>query len=109
LVATIVGMKSSDLPPEKIARFRDEIARQLRYHNRVCARMQCLGWPLDDPIVMEGMRVRDALQDLYTATHYVVCAIGVRQRADDSKGLTPAVATLQTKSSDYFLVAQPAP
>jgi hypothetical protein len=80
-IATIVGMKSSDLPPEKIARFREQIARQLRYHNRLCARMQRLGWPLDDPIVREGLRVRDALQDLYTATHYVVCATGVGRPA----------------------------
>ena len=70
------GMKPADLPPQKIARFREQIGRQLRYHNRLCARMQRLGWPLDDPIVREGLRVRDALQDLYTATHYVVCASG---------------------------------
>jgi hypothetical protein len=82
-VATIGGMKPSDLPPEKIAKLREQIGRQLRYHNRLCARMQRLGWPLDDPIVREGMRARDALQDLYTATHYAGVQSGVGRPAND--------------------------
>ena len=70
-------MTSADLKPEQIARRRREIGRQLRYHNRLCARMQRLGWPLDDTVAREAARARNALQDLFTATHYAACKSGV--------------------------------
>ena len=70
-------MDSSHLKPEQVARLQATLGKQLRYLNRLCARMQRLSFPLDDPLCQPAHRARDAMQDLYTAAHYCGCSSGV--------------------------------
>lgn len=56
---------------------REAIGRQLRYLNKLCARMQRLGWPVEDSVCKAASAARDATQDLFTATHYMGCRHGV--------------------------------
>ena len=46
---------------------REQVRRQLRYLNKLCARLQTLRFPLEDPLCREALRARDAVQGLYTA------------------------------------------
>lgn len=73
-------MDSSDLTPEQAMRLRATLGRSLRYLNRLCARTQRLGFPLDDPLCQVAHRARDAMQDLYTVAHYCGCRSGVGRR-----------------------------
>jgi hypothetical protein len=75
-------MNSQDLTPRQAEALRQTIGRQLRYLNRLCARAQALRWPLDDPVVTAAQAARNALQDLYTMTHYAACKHGVGRRSD---------------------------
>ena len=72
-------MNSGDLTAEQARRLREAIGRQLRYLNKLCARMQRLGWPVEDPVCKAASAARDATQDLFTATHYMGCEQGVRK------------------------------
>jgi hypothetical protein len=64
-----------------MVRLKEEIGRQLQYLNRLCARMQSLRWPVDDPVCRAATTARNALQDLYSATHYAACKHGVGKRS----------------------------
>jgi len=68
---------ASHLQPEQIARLRGVVARDLRFLNKLCSRMQSLRFPVDDPVCTAAHRARDAMQDLYTASHYAGCKSGV--------------------------------
>lgn len=70
-------MSSDDLTSQQAEALRQTIGRQLRYLNRLCARIQVLRWPLDDPVALAAQQARKAMQDLYTATHYAACRHGV--------------------------------
>jgi hypothetical protein len=61
---------SRDLQPHQIEKLKSHLRRQLSYLNRLCGRMQRLGFPIDDPLVRGGTVARNAVQDLYTATMY---------------------------------------
>lgn len=67
-------MDSSHLTRQQAERLRADIARQLVYLNKLCARMQSLRWPLDDPVCREALQARNAVQALYVA------ALGAGQR-----------------------------
>lgn len=64
------GMDSDHLTNEQVDKLRDAIGRQLRYLNKLCGRVQRLGFPLDDPLCFAALAARDRVQDLYAATHY---------------------------------------
>jgi hypothetical protein len=68
---------STYLNSEQVERLRAIVGRDLRFLNRLCARMQRLAFPLDDPLCQAGLRARDVVQDLYTAIHYCGCKSGV--------------------------------
>jgi hypothetical protein len=74
---------SSHLTPEQVARLKSTAGRSLRYLNRLCERMQRLAFPIDDLLCQAGHRARDAMQDLYTASHYCGCKSGVGKRRPD--------------------------
>ncbi|HWE01891.1 MAG TPA: hypothetical protein VG326_05725 [Tepidisphaeraceae bacterium] len=74
-------MNSSHLHPEQVVRLRAAVGRELRYLNNLCGRMQTLRFPPDDPLCRAAHRARDALQDLYTASHYCGCSSGVGKEA----------------------------
>ena len=38
----------------------------MRFLNKLCARMQKLRWPVEDQVCRDGLRARDAVQDLAT-------------------------------------------
>lgn len=67
-------MDSSHLSTEQVVALRAVVGRELRYLNKLCARMQVLRFPPDDALCRAAQRARDALQDLYTAAHYCRCS-----------------------------------
>ena len=70
-------MDSTRLRPEQIATLRAQVGRQLGYLNKLCARMQQLRFPLEDPVCREALRARSQLQSLYDAT---ACSSGSNGR-----------------------------
>jgi hypothetical protein len=60
---------SSDLKPEQVQALAKSLGRQLRYLNRLCARMQRLRFPTEDPLVQSATAARLALQRLYTEAY----------------------------------------
>lgn len=70
-------VNSSDLQPEQAARLVESIRRQLVYHNNLCARIQSLQWPVDDPVNRAALVARNALQDLLTAARYAGMKTGI--------------------------------
>ncbi len=71
------GVDSSHLTAEQVAKLQLTLARDLRYLNNLCARMQTLRFPPDDALCRAAHRARDAMQDLHTAVHYCGCKSGV--------------------------------
>lgn len=63
--------------PRSAERLRGQIARHLRYLNRLCERMNRLGFPPDDPLYVAAERARTAIQGLHVAAHYASCEHGV--------------------------------
>lgn len=78
-------MDSSYLTPVQVERLRAIVGRDLRFLNRLCARMQRLAFPLDDPLCQAASRARDVMQDLYTSIHYCGCNSGVGRLPDGSR------------------------
>jgi len=74
-------MDSGTIPPEQANRLREQVARPLRYLNRLCERCQRLGWPVDDPIAVAAQKARCAMQDLHTAANYAGCKSGLGRAA----------------------------
>ena len=70
-------MDSSDLTPQQVERLKAVVGRQLRFLNRMVARMQQRQYPLDDPLWLAGVTARNAAQDLLTAASYAGCPSGV--------------------------------
>lgn len=70
-------MNCKDLTPQQAERLKTVVARELRFLNRLCARMQQLQFPLDDPVWLAASAARNAVQDLHTAAHYAACRSGV--------------------------------
>jgi hypothetical protein len=67
------GMTSNDLNSEQAERLRQDVARMLRYLNRLVDRMSRLGFPIEDPVYVAATGARAAMQDLHTAAHYATC------------------------------------
>ena len=82
------GVDSSHLQPEQIAQLRRVVGRDLRFLNNLCARMQSLRFPVDDPLCRAALTARDAMQDLYTASHYAGCQGGVGKPTDRTGSIT---------------------
>jgi DNA-binding CsgD family transcriptional regulator len=49
-LATIIAMDSASITPAQAEKLRADLARQLDYLNRLCARMQMQRWPLEDQL-----------------------------------------------------------
>jgi len=64
---------SSDLSREQLDKLTAQVFRQLRYLNRLCERMNRVGWSSTDPVYREAYRARDAMQGLRMAVHYAGC------------------------------------
>lgn len=75
--STIGAMNSADLRPDQAERLRLDVARSLRYLNRLCERMTRLGFPPNDPLFIAGEQARAAMQGLHMAAHYAGCKHGV--------------------------------
>ncbi len=71
------AVTSYDLHPEQAAKLKAIVARHLRFLNRLCNRMNHLGFPPTDPLWQAAARARNALQDLSVACHYATCKSGV--------------------------------
>ena len=72
---------STDLQPEQALRLRIAVAHHLRYLNRLCDRMNRLGFPPNGPLYVAAERARVSAQDLHVAAHYVSCKQGVGRAA----------------------------
>lgn len=75
--STMRLMTVKDVTPEQAAQLMATIGRQLRYLNRLCRRMDRLGFPRQDPLWQAAWTARDAMQDLHMAAHYAGCTSGV--------------------------------
>src|SRR5690348_898619 len=88
-----VGVDSSNLTPTQAARVGAQIGRHLRYLNRLCARVQQVGFPPNDPLFYAAMRARNEAQGLSVACHYASCTSGVgrasKPTASDAGGERP--------------------
>jgi acyl transferase domain-containing protein len=60
-------MTSADLNPEQAQALARALARQLRYLNRLCSRMQRLRWAADERMCVLATEARNAVQKLHTA------------------------------------------
>src|SRR5579872_2446920 len=67
---TIEGMDSSHLKPEQIEAMVRVFGRHLRYLNNLCARMQKLRFPDDDPLCREAQTARAAAQRVFDAARF---------------------------------------
>jgi len=65
------------MTPEQSERLKEILGRQLRFLNKLVARMQQLQYPLDDPLWVSAIAARNAAQDVLTAAHYAGCKSGV--------------------------------
>ena len=74
---TLPAVTSDDLDPQQAARLTATAARQLRFLNHLCARMNRLGFPPADPLFIAAHKARNALQDLHVLSHYAECKHGV--------------------------------
>ena len=70
-------MTSLDLRPDQAVRLRLSVARHLQYLNRLCERMNRLGFPPGDPLYVAAERARVFMQDLHVAAHHAGCKHGV--------------------------------
>ena len=70
-------MTSGDLKPHQSEKLRTDVAKMLRYLNRLVERMTRLGFPVNDPLNIAGASARNAMQDLHTAAHYATVPHGV--------------------------------
>jgi len=68
---------SRELTVSQAGRLREQVARELRYLGRLCARMQALGFPPGDPLFAAANKARNALQELHVVAHYCSCTSGV--------------------------------
>ena len=75
-------MTSDDLQPEQCQKLGAIVGRQLRFLNRLCARMDRLGFTPSDPLWQAAQQARDAVQGLNVAAHYAGCRHGVGRRID---------------------------
>ena len=70
-------MTSANLRPEQAHKLMASVGRQVQYLNRLCARMDRLRFPPDDPLWRAAIKARDAARELYVASHYAECKTGV--------------------------------
>jgi hypothetical protein len=71
------GMTEADLKPEQVERLAAIVGRELRFLNRLCDRMNRLGFPPDDPLFRAAMLARNGMHGLNVAAHYANCESGV--------------------------------
>ena len=69
-------MSSDDLTPDQAEALKAIVGRQLRYLNRLVAKMQLRQFPVDDRLWVAGIAARNCAQDLFVACHYAGCKSG---------------------------------
>lgn len=70
-------MTSRDLTSDQAERTRAQVARHLRFLNRLVDRMTRAGFPPDDELFVAAIRARATMQDLHVACHYASVKSGV--------------------------------
>lgn len=78
--ARIPVVTSSDLTTAQAEKIKAVVGRQLRYLNNLCARIDRLQWPVNDPLRLAAQEARKMTQDLLTAGHYAGVKSGVGER-----------------------------
>lgn len=69
-------MDAGDLTKAQAERLAAQVGTRLGYFNRLCERMEKLGWRLDDPVYLAAVRAREAVHALRVLTHYASCESG---------------------------------
>jgi hypothetical protein len=57
-------VRCEDLKPEQVARLCADLAGHARYLNRLCARMERLGFPVSDPLYARAISGRNTAEAL---------------------------------------------
>jgi hypothetical protein len=57
-------VRSEDLKPEQIRRLCADLGRYARYLNRLCARMEQLGFPVSDAVYARSISARNSAEAL---------------------------------------------
>jgi hypothetical protein len=57
-------VRSEDLKPEQIQRLCADLGRYARYLNRLCARMEQLGFPVSDAVYARSISARNSAEAL---------------------------------------------
>ena len=70
-------MTSDDLHVDRAIRLMAQVGRQLRWLDRLCRRMDQLGFPPDDSLRQAALAARSTMQDLHVEAHYASCKSGV--------------------------------
>jgi hypothetical protein len=81
-------MTSRDLHPDQTHKLMAIVGHQLRFANRLCDRMQRLGFQTQDPLWRAAIRAQEALQGLYMASHYAGCRSGLGLPATEEQSST---------------------
>ncbi len=77
---TIELMPHPILTEQQSAELHDQVARRLRWMNRLRDRMIQLGFAPTDPLLGATMKARDSMQDLLTEVHYCSMPGGLGDR-----------------------------
>ena len=82
------------IQPEQADKLQAMVARELRFLNRLCQRMQLRRFRPDDPLWLAAHRARDSVQHLHVAVHYAGCRSGVGRptQPEPARDTVPAPA-----------------
>jgi hypothetical protein len=72
-----MGTGSGCITTDQANRLREQVARKLRFLNRLVDRMTRLKFPPADPLYRAALNARHALQGLHVEAHYASCTSGV--------------------------------
>lgn len=70
-------MKSDDLTTAQAAEMRDRLNGLRQYVNLMANRMALRRFPPNDPLYVDTLKTKDALQSLWMRLHYLSCSHGV--------------------------------
>lgn len=62
-------MKSTDLKPGEIDALDEVVSRQLRFAEKLCARMEQLRFSHSDPVFAAAVQARESIRELLSAVH----------------------------------------
>lgn len=74
-------MDANSLTNEQIAKLQEIVGRHLRFYNRLTDRMNRIGFPGNNEVLLAAFRAQHAVQALSVHLHYSSCKSGVGREA----------------------------